>query len=145
MKNIQDFIEETELQSKNSAKGAKFVFKKVNEDIITYDVHKLKDLILRMQPNCHKDIVTFCWGFGAYAKWLYEHNIVDSNILYEEVQKIDKNELWELAKSNARRKFISNEHYHLIIEDIELYEEYNSLYYKTLFQCTNRFFSYPLL
>lgn len=135
MKNIQDFIQETELQSKNSAKVAKFVFKKVDEDIITYDVDKLKELILQMHPNSHKDIITFCWGFGAYAKWLYEQNIVDSNTLYEEVQKIDKNELWELAKPNARRKFISNERYHLIIEDIESNEEYNSLYYKTLFSC----------
>lgn len=135
MKNIQAFIQATELQSKNSAKVAKFVFKKVNEDIVTYDTTKLKDLILQMQPNSHKDIVTFCWGFGAYAKWLYEQNIVGSNGLYEEVQKIDKNELWELAKPNARRKFISNECYHLIIEGIESYEEYNSLYYKTLFSC----------
>ncbi len=135
MNNIQAFIQATEAQSKNSAKVVKFAFKKVNEDIIAYNAPKLKNLILQMRPNSHKDIVTFCWGFGAYAKWLYEQNIIDSNTLYEEVQKIDKNELWELAKPNARRKFISNERYHLIIEDIESNEEYNFLYYKTLFSC----------
>lgn len=135
MNNIQAFIEATELQSKNSAKVVNFVFKKVTEDIIEYDANKIQNLILQMKPNCQKDIVTFCWAFGSYAKWLYEQNIVDSNELYEEVQSIDKNELWELAKPNARKKFISNEQYRLIIEDIESNEEYNSLYYKALFMC----------
>ena len=139
MNNIQAFIQATEAQSKNSAKVVKFAFKKVNEDIIAYNAPKLKNLILQMRPNSHKDIVTFCWVFGAYSKWLYEQNIIDSNTLYEEVQKIDKNELWELAKPNARRKFISNERYHLIIEDIESNEEYN-FFVKDIYLSQSRIF-----
>ncbi|MBQ4322533.1 MAG: hypothetical protein IJC19_01190, partial [Clostridia bacterium] len=135
MENISKFIAFIESQNLNTAKVVKYVFKNIDEDITKYNKSQINDLILNLRPNSPKHITTICYVLGKYAKWLFEQNIVDTEELYNTIQKIDKKALWKAAKTTAIKKFISYEQYIKIIRDIESFEEYNPLYYKTLFQC----------
>ena len=133
MNYTQDFI--ASVENDNTAKVIKHVLKSVDEDIREYNSDEIEQLILNLKPNSPKHIITICHVLGLYAKWLYEKKIINNNNLYEIIQNIDKKNLWKRAKPNARKKFISYEQYKKIINDIESYEEYNALYFKTLFCC----------
>jgi len=135
LESILKFITLTESQNLNTAKVVKHVFKNIDEDIRNYNKTQINNLILNLKPNSPKHITTICYVLGMYAKWLYEQNIVDTDELYNTIQKLDKKALWKAAKTAATRKFISYEQYIKIISDIESFEEYNPLYYRTLFQC----------
>lgn len=130
---MQEFIDSTE--SKNTQKVIKYVFKRIDEDNIeNYNSMQVEQLILNMQPNSNKEIITIIYILSSYAKWLQEQNIIDNDNLYQILQSIDKKLLWRKAKPRANKKFISNEQFKRIVHDISVYEEYNSLYYETLFR-----------
>lgn len=130
---MQEFIDSTE--SKNTQKVIKYVFKRIDEDNIeNYNSMQVEQLILNMQPNSNKEIITIIYILSSYAKWLQEQNIIDNDNLYQILQSIDKKLLWKKAKPRANKKFISNEQFKRIVHDISLYEEYNALYYETLFR-----------
>lgn len=130
---MQEFIDSTE--SKNTQKVIKYVFKRINEDNIeNYSPMQIEQLVLNMQPNSNKEIITIIYILSSYAKWLQEKNIIDNDNLYQILQSIDKKLLWKKAKPQSKKKFISNEQFKRIVHDISLYEEYNALYYETLFR-----------
>ena len=130
---MQEFIDSTE--SKNTQKVIKYVFKRIDEDNIeNYSPMQMEQLILNMQPNSNKEIITIIYILSSYAKWLQEKNIIDNDNLYQILQSIDKKLLWKKAKPQSKKKFISNEQFKRIVHDISVYEEYNSLYYETLFR-----------
>lgn len=130
---MQEFIDSTE--SKNTQKVIKYVFKRINEDNIeNYSPMQIEQLVLNMQPNSNKEIITIIYILSSYAKWLQEKNIIDNDNLYQILQSIDKKLLWKKAKPQAKKKFISNEDFKRIVHDISLYEEYNALYYESLFR-----------
>lgn len=130
---MQEFIDSAE--SKNTQKVIKYVFKRIDEDNIeNYNLMQVEQLILDMQPNSNKEIITIIYILSSYAKWLQEKNIIDNDNLYQILQSIDKKLLWKKAKPRANKKFISNEQFKRIVHDISLYEEYNALYYETLFR-----------
>lgn len=130
---MQEFVDSTE--SRNTQKVIKYVFKRIDEDNIeNYNPIQTEQLILNMQPNSSKEIITIIYVLSSYAKWLQEKNIIDNDNLYQILQSIDKKLLWKKAKPQAKKKFISNEDFKRITHDISLYEEYNSLYYETLFR-----------
>lgn len=130
---VQDFIDS--IESKNSQKVMKFVFKRIDADNIeNYSPIQMEQLILDMKPNSNKEIITIIYVLSSYAKWLQEKNIINNNNLYQILQSIDKKLLWKKAKPQSKKKFISNEQFKRIVHDISIYEEYNSLYYETLFR-----------
>ena len=132
-KYMQEFIDSTE--SQNTQKVIKYVFKRIDEDNIeNYNPIQTEQLILNMKPNSSKEIITIIYILSSYAKWLQEKDIIDNDNLYQILQSIDKKLLWKKAKPQAKKKFISNEDFKRITHDISLYEEYNSLYYETLFR-----------
>ena len=132
-KYMQEFIDSTE--SQNTQKVIKYVFKRIDEDNIeNYNPIQMEQLILNMKPNSSKEIITIIYILSSYAKWLQEKDIIDNDNLYQILQSIDKKLLWKKAKPQAKKKFISNEDFKRITHDISLYEEYNSLYYETLFR-----------
>lgn len=90
---------------------------------------KLESIILSIQPNSPKAIITICYVMSLYAKHLNNHK------LYQMIQDMDKNKLWEKAKPNASKKFISHSLFDEVYHDIGVYEEFNSFYYQTLFRC----------
>lgn len=132
MNNIQRFISSIEVP--NTEKVVKYVLGDLKEDIDHLKCNDLESLVLGFQPNSPKAITTICYILGIYAKWLQSEEMDDGSLL-KEVQLIDKASLWKRAKPNAGRKFISYKQMLEVLHEIEVYEEYNSLYYSTLFRC----------
>lgn len=117
------------IESPNSQKVAKFVFKNINNDIENCSPIELEQIILNKNPSSQKEIITIIYILSSYAKWLNNDN------LYQVLQSMDKKLLWKKAKPSAKKKFINHEEYQRIIKDIATYEEHNALYYELLFSC----------
>lgn len=132
MNNVERFIESIEVS--NTAKVVKFVLKDVDVNIENFSLMELEQFILDLKPSSPKMIITITYVLGLYAKWLQEQGIISNDNLYQMIQSLDKKLLWKKAKPNAKKKFISYGQFKRVIHDIEMYEEYNSLYYTTLFQ-----------
>ena len=132
MNYIQQYIDSIEVE--NSAKVARHVLGDLDIDIEYYVRKDFEDLILGLSPNSPKAIVTMCYVLGQYAKWLCENGLANERIV-NEIHAIDKKALWKRAKPNAKKKFISYDEYLTALHDIEMYEEFNALYYATLFKC----------
>lgn len=117
------------IESPNSQKVAKFVFKNIDNNIENCSPIQLEQMILNKKPSSQKEIITIIYILSSYAKWLNNDN------LYQVLQSMDKKLLWKKAKPNAKKKFINHEEYQRIIKDIATYEEHNALYYELLFSC----------
>lgn len=89
----------------------------------------LEQIILSMNPNSPKAIITICYVLGLYARYL------EDDRLYNMVQDIDRNALWKKAKPNAPQKFISHNNFKTVYHHLGVYEETNAIYYQTLFRC----------
>lgn len=131
---MQEYIDS--IESQNTQKVIKHVFKKINsENIENYNSIQMEQLIINMKPNSPKEIITAVYVLSSYAKWLQEQNIVKDDNMFQIIQSLDKKLLWKKSKPNAKKKFISYEQYQRVIKDIATYEEYNALYYELLFSC----------
>lgn len=131
---MQEYVDS--IESQNTQKVIKHVFKKINsENIENYNPIQMEQLIIDMKPNSPKEIITTVYVLSSYAKWLQEQNIVKDDNLFQIIQSLDKKLLWKKSKPNAKKKFISYEQYQRVIKDIATYEEYNALYYELLFSC----------
>lgn len=129
---IQEFIDSTE--SLNTRKVQKYVFNKIDVgNIENCNLIQIEQRILNAKPSSIKEIITMIYVLSSYAKYLQGRGIIDDNFL-QIILSLDKKLLWKKAKPTAKKKFISNEQFKQVIHDIEMYEEYNSLYYTTLFQ-----------
>ena len=133
MERIKEFINSIEVE--NTAKVVKHVLGDVEEKIENYTKSELEKFVLDKQPDSYRAIVTICYVIGAYAKWLDKNYPFEGNTLLELVNSIDKKQLWKKIKPTARKKFVTYPDLKRVIKDIELYEEFNELYYKTLFRC----------
>lgn len=135
--NVENFIKS--IQSPNTQKVAINIMKlsplqRWNE-FPNYNKIQLEKLIIDLKPNSPKSITTICYILSLYTKWLQANNIVCDDSLYRMIKSLDRMTLWESAKPNADKKFISHEVFLKTIDKIEYYEECNKLYYKTLFSC----------
>ena len=133
MTKIKEFIDSIEVE--NTAKVVKHVLDGVDVKLETFTVRKLEKFVLDRKPNSPKSIATICYVIGLYAKWLDSQNSGDGTKLLELVQNLDKKKLWKKAKPTARKKFVTHADFKRVIKEIELYEEFNDLYYRTLFRC----------
>ena len=132
--NIERYI--SSVESLNSQKVIRHVFNKIDADSIEhYNLIQMEQLIINALPNSPKEIITIIYVVSSYLKWLQEQDIIDNDNAYQVIQSIDKKLLWKKCKPRAKKKFISNEQYQMIIKDIATYEEYNALYYELLFSC----------
>lgn len=131
---MQEYIDS--IESENSRKVAKYVLKRVGEDKIeNYNLIQMEQLILNMQPNSNKEIITIVYVLSSYLKYLYEQGIIKHDNALQILQSLDKKLLWKKSKPNAKKKFISHEQYERIVKDIATFEEYNALYFELLFSC----------
>lgn len=130
--NMKQFIESVKVT--NTEKVVEYVFKKIDDDIEHCSLIELEQIILKTRPKSPKDIITICYILGQYAKWLKEQNIVDDDSMYQMIQSLDKKMLWEKAKINADKKFISYEEFKDVLRMINMKEELNVLYYQLLFR-----------
>ena len=124
------------IESSNSQKVIKHIFKKIDVDGIEhYNLMQMEQAIIDASPNSPKEIITMIYVISSYLKWLQKQDIINNDNAYQIMQSIDKKLLWQKCKPKAKKKFISNEQYQMIIKDIATYEEYNALYYELLFSC----------
>ena len=133
MTKIEEFI--NSLKVENTAKVVRHVLEGVNVKLETFTIRKLEKFVLNKKPNSPKSIATICYVIGLYAKWLNLQTPGYGTNLLEHVQNLDKKKIWKKAKPAARKKFITYADFKRVIKDIELYEEFNNLYYSTLFRC----------
>lgn len=132
--NMQDFIDS--IESKNSQKVMKYVFKRIDADNIeNYNPIQMEQLILDIKPNSNKEIITIVYVLSSYFKYLQEQDIIKDDNAYQILQSLDKKLLWKKAKPYSKKKFISNEQFERIVKDIATFEEYNALYFELLFSC----------
>lgn len=132
--NMQEFVDSVE--SKNTQKVIRFVFKDIGDDNIeNYGVMEMEQLILDKKPSSYKEIITIVYVLSSYFKYLREQDVIKNDNAYQIVQSLDKKMLWKKAKPQAKKKFISFNEYKEIVKAIETYEEHNALYYSLLFQC----------
>ena len=130
--NMERYIDS--IESSNSQKVIKHIFKKIDVDNIEhYNLIQMEQLIIDASPNSPKEIITMIYVISSYLKWLREQDIINNDNAYQIAQSIDKKLLWVKCKPQAKKKFISNERYREVIKDIATYEEYNALYYELLF------------
>lgn len=131
--NVQGFIDATE--SVNTQKVIRFVFKDISADNIENNSQiEMEQLIIDKKPSSYKEIITITYVLSTYFKWLKDNNIIDNDNAYQIVQSLDKKMLWKKSKPNAKKKFISHSQFNRIIHDISLYEDFNALYYESLFR-----------
>ena len=133
MEKIKEFINSFKVE--NTAKVIKHVLGDVKKKIENYSKLELEQFVFDKEPNSYRAITTICYVIGVYAKWLNKNYPLEGNNLLELVTSIDKKELWKKIKPTARKKFVTYYDLKRIINDIELYEEFNELYYKTLLRC----------
>ena len=133
MGNIEEFV--NSLESPNTIKVVNSISSQWTDDLPYYNIIQLEKLILDLKPSSPKAIITICYVLSLYAKWLMKNNIISDDSFYQMIQSIDKTALWKKAKPNAKRKFISNNQFKEIIHDIGLYEDFNAIYYQSLFKC----------
>lgn len=96
-------------------------------DYTDCDVGLVEKAIISVNPKSVKSITTVCNTLKKYAEFL------GNTHLSKVVDSVDRKELWERIKPKDLRKFISYSQYKEICHDIDIYEDHNSLYYKTLF------------
>lgn len=131
---IQEFIDSSE--SLNTRKVYMHVFKKIDADNIeNCNLIQIEQLIINSQQSSPKSITTTVYVLSSYLKWLQEQGVIKDDNTYQILQSIDKKMLWKKCKPTAKKKFISHEQFKRAIHDIEMYEEFNSLYYTILFSC----------
>ncbi|MCI8815044.1 MAG: hypothetical protein HFH60_02700 [Lachnospiraceae bacterium] len=99
-----------------------------HDNFLDASKEEIEQIILKLKPRSKRSIITLCSMFNSYAKFI--GNVDACQI----IQKIDKSLLWEMAKPNAEKKYISHSTYESILEKIGLLEEINVLYNQALFR-----------
>lgn len=131
---VQQFIESIEVP--NTRKVFEHVFNKIDvNNIENCNLIQIEQLIVNSQQSSPKSIITTIYVLSSYAKWLKEQDIIDNDDFYRLLQSLDKKLLWKKVKPQAKKKFISYEQYKETVHDIGLYEDFNALYYQSLFKC----------
>lgn len=127
MNDFEQFVET--LKAPGTMKVARSMKALGEHDYSNCTSEDLENIILSMQPNSPKAVITICYVLGSYAKYL------QNDTLYLMVRELDRNSLWIKAKPNARKKYISNAVFEDVYNDIGVYEDYNGFYLQTLFRC----------
>ena len=125
--NFKRFVET--LEAPNTKRVVNSLQKIGMYDYSNCDPSELEQIVLSMNPNSPRAIITICYVIGLYARYL------EDNRLYNMAQDINKSALWLKAKPNAPKKFISHSSFENVYHDIGVYEEYNAFYHQTLFRC----------
>lgn len=124
--NYNSFIES--IESPSTKKVVK------SYDIIgTYDYTDctftdLEQIVLDMKPKSPREIGVIFFVLKSFAEYLGDKNLI--NI----VDGINKKTLWKKAKPMAEQKFISYTEFMNMYRRIDMEEDYNVLYYRTLFR-----------
>lgn len=132
MPNIQEFIDSIEVP--NTERVVRYVLNGVDTELENLASSDLKRFILSREPNSQREIMTICYVLGLYARWLDKNGFENGIKMYERIQQLDKKDLWKRAKPAAKKKFITHMQFCRVVNEIGIGEEFNQLYYQTLFR-----------
>ena len=124
--NFKSFVET--LKAQNTIKVVNSFQAICQYDYTDCTTEQVEQVILSLNPNSPRAIITICYVFSLYAKYLENDKLLDI------IQAIDRNALWKKAKPTASKKFISNEDFESTYHDVGIMEETNAFYYQTLFR-----------
>lgn len=123
----QNFIDS--LDAESTIRIVKSLSKIGEYDYNNCNFSLVEEVVLSLNPNSLKSITTICNIMCRYAKF------IDDNHLYRTVQDLDRKTIWLKAKTMGHKKFLSHKQFKEVYHNIGMYEEYNALYYQTLFWC----------
>lgn len=95
---------------------------------------EIENVILDIHPNSEKNITSICYALSLYAKFLQEKGDVPDDSIDRNIHYIQRKVLWEKAKKQVPKRFISHKSYLELIEELE-YEDLNATYYLSLIRC----------
>ena len=128
----QEYLDSiSNLNTRKNAKGYSAIG---DFDFANCDLEELKQLLLGLNPSCLKEIDTIKGSIKAWLRYRYP----DSDIVYQRIvemfgsKELNREDMWEMAKSSTSRKFISHKQYIEILNNIEKYEDHNPDYLQTL-------------
>ena len=135
---VLGITDEAELKSKaNTQKMVRNMLKRMeltDKDVTQItDSEQFRQIILTAKPNSVKAITNCLYALKKYFEYLVENHIVSVNTL-DVIEDIDRTQLWKIAKEFPyARKYITNQEYKDTVLNIGLHEEYNPVYYQTIF------------
>ena len=89
----------------------------------------LEEIIARQQAKSLRQISIIMVTIKNYAQFLNNKRAVKN------ICMVDRNAVWDKMSDSVKTKYISYEMYEQVAFDIEMNEEYNSLFYQTLWGC----------
>lgn len=132
--NKEKFLEY--LESTNVSAGiAKSVMKLFDEEklLACNSYLEFEQMIIDVQPTTKKFITTICYVLSKYYEWLKDNSIIEHD-MSEVIKSVDRNIVWEKAKSDKLKKFISHDDLEDLLHDVGMFE-LNALHYQTLIRC----------
>ncbi|MGN1202512.1 MAG: hypothetical protein ACI4RF_04400 [Eubacterium sp.] len=91
---------------------------------------ELRQMVIDIKPSSMAALSMYCSLLITYTKWLDDNKLVSNNT-HLKIANFDRVMLWKLIKPNINR-FLSHKQFVEIVNDIDKYEEENSLYYQML-------------
>lgn len=99
----------------------------LDNDFTNVTPEQVENLVIDFMPTSQTYVLSIVSRFKAYAEF------IDNIKLYNILVDINKEALWKKIKPNCPVKYLSENMFQDIYNDIDRFEEHNALYYKTLF------------
>ena len=121
-----DFIES--IESPNTKKVVK-LYNAIGEyDYTNCTFTDIEQVVLSMKPKSPREISSIFFVMKSYAEYLEDKNMINM------IDGVNKKTLWKKAKPLAEQMYISNTEFNVVCNKIRTEEDYNNLYYETLFR-----------
>ena len=86
----------------------------------------IEAVILSLKPQSETSVRDIKYVVSAYIEYL------GNNSLAEQVRKMNNSDLYSKAKTDAKQRFVSYSDYVELCKNINMYEDFNQIYYKSL-------------
>lgn len=108
-------------------KLAETTYKQIGDyDYNNKSIADIEAVILSLKPQSETSIRDIKYVVSAYIEYL------GNNSLAEQVRKINNSDLYSKAKTDAKQRFVSYSDYVEMCKNINMHEDFNRVYYKSL-------------
>jgi len=101
-------------------------------DLFLCDIKELIDLLINSKPGSKYTLINRVGLLRAYAKWCIDNKKESNKDVLTMLDSLDIDDIWDKLKYVVDQKYINHAQYLDITAELE-WEDYNALYYKTLF------------
>ena len=126
-KEFAEYIKLHEESPIGTIKTIKMLSPILDNDFSNATINQVETLIIDFMPTSHSYVISVVSRLKTYAEFL------NNTELYNILVDIDKEALWKKIKPNCPAKYLSENMFYDVYNDIDRFEEHNTLYYKTLF------------